>query len=159
MQYINQLKEVDLVRERDNQIESDDILIEIEAQEDDHPEQLNAALAHFFRKGAENTETIQQILGPYLILAGYYYKRALELEDSPRVTEGEFKEEIERFYSGKNSSQKKFKLSRYLIQLEEVDILESGPDTDQDTWVGVAEIKEGILAEDDLIEPMSSLVA
>ena len=158
-EYVEQLQNVDLVRIRNNQVEPDDILIEIEAQESEHPEQLNMALAHFFREGADNTETIQRILGPYLILSAYYYKRALELDSTPKVTKDEFKEEIERFYSGKNSAQKKFKLSRYLIQLEEVNILDSSSDTNQNTWVAVEGIKEGILAENDLINPVSGVFA
>lgn len=158
--YVEMLDEVDLVRERDDgQIEADNIFIELQAQEDTHPEMLNAALAHFFEKGAEHIETIRSILGPYLVLAGYYYQRALEVDGYPKIPEQEFVEEIEKNYSGEDRVQKKFKISRYLIQLEEVELLESNNQAGSPTWSGRESVKQNLLREDQLLDPIAEVMA
>lgn len=161
-EYIDQLRQVDLVYRRGDEVAPDGTLTEIMAEEPDHPKQLNAALAHFFEAGADNIETIRRILGPYLVLSGYYYRRALEVGDSdpPTVSEDEFKQELERYYSGKDGMQKKFKLSRYLIQLEEVDMLQkSGSDPSQPAWEGVEGIKEALIGQHDLMKSVPGALA
>jgi len=158
-EYAEMLEEVSLVRKRGDEIIADDIFIEIQAEQDTRPEMLNAALAHFFEKGAENIKTIREILGPYLVLAGYYYQEAILVEDgTPSITENEFREQIEKSYSGNNRAQKKFKLSRYMIQLEEVDLLES--DTDQErAWTGNDDVKQNLLRQGDMLSPISDVMA
>lgn len=157
--YIAQLSDVDLVRVRSGQVEADSVLIEIQTEEipphePPNSKRLNAALAHFFREGAKNTDSIRQILGPYLVLSAYYYRRAIDIGDPPSVSEEEFKEEIERFYSGKDELRKEFKVARYLIQLEEVGILNNDPESAEPAWVGDEAILHN-LSEDQLMNSVS----
>ncbi|WP_143825069.1 hypothetical protein [Natrinema ejinorense] len=157
--YVEMLEQVNLVRTRGDEIVADNIFIEIQAQKDTHTEMLDGALAHFFRQGADHIETIREILGPYLILSGYYYQRALEVEDGhPSITEAEFREQISQNYAGNNRAQKQFKLPRYMIQLEEVEILKCDEDRDG-AWKGRSEVKEDLLRQDDLLSPISDVMA
>jgi len=107
----------------DGQVEADDYLIEIEARDASPPEKLNAAIAHFFEEGTNDIDTIRQILGPYLTLAGFYHMQVLESGEMPRVTEDEFREQADKTYTGSDRELKKFKLAHYLIQLEDVGLL------------------------------------
>jgi hypothetical protein len=157
--YIKLLEKVDLIRRRNDEIIADDIFIEIQAQKDKHSDMLDNALAHFFREGANHIEEIERILGPYLLLAGYYYRRALEVEGYPKITEEEFKRQIRHSYGGQNRQQKQFKLSRYLIQLEEVGILETTEKDERTAWKGEEEVKADLLREEEMLAPISSIIA
>lgn len=157
--YIGTLVDVGLARMTDTHLEADDFLIELRAQESALPEQLNAAMAHFFEEGAGNIETIRQILGPYLTLAGHYYMQVLESGGMPEMVEDEFRQQINKAYRGSDRELKKFKLAHYLIQLEDVELLQSDMDTGVRTWVGEEEVREDILREQDMLEPMSEVIA
>jgi len=157
--YIDTLQTVNLVRTRGDSIIADDIFIEIQAEKDTHPEMLNAALAHFFEVGADHIETIRGILGPYLVIAGYYYQKALEVSDGyPSISEDEFNERIAQRYAGNDRVQKMFKLPRYLIQLEEVELIETDPNRDG-SWKGKPEVKENLLRQDQLLAPIADTMA
>ncbi len=157
--YIDSLVEVGLARMTDGHLEADDILIEIRAREPNPPKQLNAAMAHFFEEGASDIDTIYQILGPYLTLAGYYYMQVLQSGELPELSENEFRDQMDKAYRGSDRELKKFKLAHYLIQLEEVGLLESNTDTGPRTWTGDEDVWEDILREQDLLEPMSEIIA
>lgn len=157
--YIESLIDVGLARMQDDHLEADDILIEIRAREPAPPAQLNAAMAHFFEEGVNDLETIHQILGPYLALAGYYYTQVLESGEMPRLTEDEFEDQMDKVYRGSDRELKKFKLAHYLIQLEQVGILESEMDTGPRTWRGTEEVWDQVLQEQELLEPVSEVIA
>jgi hypothetical protein len=157
--YIDTLVNAGLARMTDTHLEADDFLIELRAQESDLPEQLNAAMAHFLEEGAGDIETIRQILGPYLTLAGHYYMQVLESGEMPEMTEDEFRHQINKAYRGSDRELKKFKLAHYLIQLEDVELLQSDMDTGPRTWTGKSEVREDILREQDMLEPMSEVIA
>jgi hypothetical protein len=157
--YIDMLEGVNLVRRRGDSVVADDIFIEMQASKDTHPEMLNVALAHFFEVGADQIDTIREILGPYLAIAGYYYQKAIEVSRGfPSISDEEFDERLEKRYAGNDRIQKKFKLSRYLIQLEEVGLLESDPQRDG-SWRGKEGVKQNLLREDQLLAPISDTMA
>jgi len=167
--YIDQLEKVDLVYTTDGRVKKGNVLIEIQAQteneenEDDNsglPGQLNAALAHFLERGVDDMQIIRQILGPYLVLSGYYYRRALEIGSSepPAISEEEFKRELERHYDGEGT-EKKFKLSRYLVQLEEVGILQSARTSEGVTWEGYRSIQDSMGDQQDLLNAIPGALA
>lgn len=157
--YIDMLVDVNLVRRRGETVVADDIFIEMQANKDTHPEMLNVALAHFFEAGADQINTIREILGPYLAIAGYYYQKALEVSSGfPSIVDEEFDERLEKRYAGNDRVQKKFKLSRYLIQLEEVGLLESDPQRDG-SWRGNESVKQNLLREDQLLAPIADTMA
>lgn len=157
--YIEILQEAGLVRLNGSQIEADDILIEIEARDATPPEKLNAAIAHFFEEGTTDIDTIRQILGPYLTIAGHYYIQVLESGEMPHITEDEFREQLDKTYTGSDRELKKFKLAHYLIQLEDVGLLESGDEASPRTWTGEQEVWDDILREQNLLEPASEIIA
>lgn len=157
--YVDMLAKVDLVRWKDDRIEADNVLIGLQAEESDPPKLLNAAMAHFFEKGAEHIGTIREILGPHLLLSGHYYRRAIELDNMPRMKEREFDEVMSWNYSGNDRVQKRFKLSRYLIQLEDVELLESENGMGPRRWFGTNEVKDDVLRENELLEPISEVIA
>lgn len=157
--YVDMLAEVDLVRWEGGRVEADNILIELQTEEQDPPVLLNSAMAHFFSAGADHIETIREILGPHLILSGHYYRRSLELEEMPRMAEQEFDEVIQWNYSGNDRVQKRFKLSRYLIQLEDVGLLESHNGTGPREWEGLEDVRQGVLRQDKLLSPISEIIA
>jgi hypothetical protein len=78
--------------------------------------------------------------------SGYYYKRAIDVEEALPVTESEFKDEIEERYPGINGVRKRFKTSRYLIQLEDVGLLERDSESAEAAWVGDSDIVEDLSA-------------
>lgn len=159
VKYVEMLEEVNLLRWEDNRVTADDYLIEIEAQTDYPSEALEASLAHFFREGADDYDMLQQILGPYLTIAGYYYKRSLETDQLPRISAREFRRELKSKYTGKQRADKSFKLSRYLLQLEEVDILESSSDRGHRGWKGNQEVKSKLLRQEEELRPISEVIA
>lgn len=158
-EYVDTLSEVDLVRWKEDRVEADNILIELQVEEQAPPVLLNSAMAHFFRVGANHIETIREILGPHLIISGHYYRRALELGEMPRMSEREFDEVLRWNYSGNDRVQKRFKLSRYLIQLEDVGLLESHNGTGPREWEGVQTVHQGVLRQEELLSPISEVIA
>lgn len=158
-EYAGLLSDVGLVRWENDSIEGDDYLIELKTRGLSLPEQLNAAMAHFFEHGAERIEAIREILGPHLILSGYYYRRAIELANLPKVDEDEFDEVLDYNYYGKDRREKRFKLSRYLIQLEQVGLLESQNGTGPTRWIGTNNVRREVLKEEELLEPVIEIIA
>ena len=157
--YVETLSEVQLLRWQDNRITAGDHLIEIEAQTDRPSDALNTALAHFFEQGANNFDMIEQILGPYLILAGYYYRRSIESEQLPRISTKEFRSELRSEYTGKTREVKSFKLSRYLLQLESIEILESVSDRSGRAWTGSSDVLAEVLQQEEELRPISEIMA
>jgi len=166
-EYVEMLEDVNLIRNNDGLVEPDDVLIRIltedsgtvEEMEMDTPsKELNVAMAHFFREGSENIEAIQGILGPHLHLSGVCYRRAIEIEEMPMVGEGALRDKLDRKYSGRDAKQKKFKMSRYLVQLEQVGLLESHKQQDGYVWKGKEGIRNEMLKQS-YLEPAGELIA
>lgn len=157
--YVEMLEDVDLVRSRENQIEADNVLIGLQANETAPPKLLNGALAHFFEAGADNIDTIREILGPHLILSSFYYQTSLVEGGDPEISEEAFEEVLERHYHGNDLVEKQFKLSRYLIQLEDVGLLESSTDIERPTWSGKPMVRENLLREDEMLSPIAEIIA
>lgn len=159
LDYVEMLEEVDLVRTMGDSIEADNVLIELRANETKPPKLLNAALAHFFEAGADNISTIREILGPHLILSAFYYENAILGEGDPQMAEEEFEEVLERHYYGNDLVEKRFKLSRYLIQLEDVGLLESSADVERPTWSGKEKVRKNLLRQGEMLDPIAEIIA
>lgn len=157
--YVETLSEVKLLRWEENRITAGDYLIEIEAQTNRPSDALDGALAHFFEQGVNNFEMIEQILGPYLILAGYYYRRSIESDQLPQISTKEFRQELRSKYTGKTREVKSFKLSRYLLQLESIEILESVSDRGGREWTGKSDVLAEVLQQEEELRPISEVIA
>lgn len=141
--YIRQLEDLDLLRREDGRVKAGNILINIERDTDDNHEKLNRALAHFFRENVNDLEMIHQILGPYLAVAGFYYRLAIEADTLPTVEESELRDAFKQHYRGKGKRTRLmlFKFSRYLLHLERAGILKPVTKSDGRVWSGNEAIK------------------
>lgn len=141
--YVDDLVEVDLLNRRSGTLVSGDVLTTIQKRQtfrghslETHHDELDAALGRYFESNVGEIDMIKRTLGPYLAVAGYYYRRALELDELPRIEESDLRRGIELEYTGQEREQKVFKLSRYLVQLESVGVLESIYQSGDRYWVG-----------------------
>jgi hypothetical protein len=143
MKYIDSLVELDLLKRGDDVFRSGDVLNTIqnkgkfEGHElETHQDELNAALGRYFEHNVGEFEMIKRTLGPYLAIAGFYYRRALELDELPVIKEQELRDGIKTEYSGRERQKKLFKMSRYLVQLEDVGVLKSVYQGGERYWAG-----------------------
>jgi len=142
--YVNNLVELDLARREVGAISSGNTLITIQSSDKfrDYEtqtlqQQLNVALGLYFEHHIGDFDAIKRILGPYLALTGYYYRRSLELGELPNIKEEELRRGIKSEYKDRREQNEKlFKMSRYLIQLEAVGILESVVEGGNRYWTG-----------------------
>lgn len=160
--YVSKLIELDLVREsRDGRtLRAGDVLVTLlDKNHYSDYEALNAAVGKYFEQNLGEFKMIKRTLGPYLVIAGHYYQRALELEEMPKIREQDLRAALEHEYSGRRLREKQFKLSRYLLQLEDVGILESVPQNGERYWVGDEDIRDALKDQTDYLGPLSELVA
>lgn len=141
--HIDSLVELDLLKRDERILRSGDVLNTIQQKDKfgghrvrTHQDELNAALGRYFEHNVGEFEMIKRTLGPYLAIAGFYYRRALELDDLPAISEKDLRDGIKLEYKGQTQQKKLFKMSRYLIQLEEVGVLSSLYQNGQRYWVG-----------------------
>lgn len=153
--YLEILENLRLLRVTEGRIEADDVLIGIEDEGDKLSEKLELAMSHFFEKGIEHMDVIEQILGPYLEISSAYYFRSLELGSIPEIPEEKLREQIKDSYTKYEWKKKSFKTPRYLLQLEQVGILESSDGGK--TWKGNDEVRKSIMTED--LEEISDVIA
>jgi hypothetical protein len=143
MKYIDNLVEIDLLKRKEDVLQSGDVLNTIQQKDQfeghevkTHQDELNAALGLYFQHNVGEFEMIKRTLGPYLALAGFYYRRALELDELPIIKEQDLRDGIKAEYTGRKQQMKLFKMSRYLVQLEDVGVLESTYQSGQRYWIG-----------------------
>jgi hypothetical protein len=143
MKYIDSLVELDLLKRGGDVFRSGDVLNTIQEKDkfeghelETHQDELNAALGRYFEHNVGEFEMIKRTLGPYLAIAGFYYRRALELDELPVIKEQELRDGIKLEYSGRERQKKLFKMSRYLVQLEDVGVLKSVYQGGERYWAG-----------------------
>jgi hypothetical protein len=157
-EYVEKLVSIDLLDREGRLVSAGSILVSLLDQTDSFQEAMNAAMGRYFEHNVGEFGMIKRTLGPYLVIAGRYYRRALELEEMPLVKENELRRAIEHEYSGKQRKQKLMKLSRYLIQLEAVGILESVSQNGEWYWSGNEEIRQNI-RQQEYLTPVQTLIA
>lgn len=149
LDHINLLLDCNLIREENGSYVAGNILTQILSEGDKQPsEALKEAMKYLFEKNADNLEMMHEILGPHLEVAGYYYRRAIQSEELPSVSKSEIRRMLESREHGKKAKRKGFQASRYLLQLEEVGLLESEAEHGNRVWTGDKEIRKGILEQD-----------
>jgi len=143
MHRIDGLVELDLLKRNGDVLRCGDVLNTIQEKDtfeghrvESHQDELNAALGLYFQHNVGEFEMIKQTLGPYLAIAGHYYRRALELDELPVIRENDLRDGIKSEYDGRKQQKKLFKMSRYLVQLEEVGVLTSTYQNGDRYWVG-----------------------
>lgn len=143
-EYVDQLIKLDLAEREDGVITPGDILIGMEDEASTYQQAINMAIGRYFEHTLSDFDMIKRTLGPYLVIAGYYYRRALETEELPLVGESELRNAIknERGYTGREKQEKLFKTSRYLTQLEGVGILHPVQREGKRLWSGDKSIQD-----------------
>lgn len=159
LEKIETLVSLDLLRKEDGEITAGDELIKIQKSQDEPSDALNEAMAYFLRERAEDIDAMVNILGPFLELAGYYYRRAIESDGLPKVSRQEFRKQLAQRDSSGRRKIKRFKLSGYLLQLEEVGILKSTSNYGDRAWKGDKKIKQNMLEQQDQLGPVAQIVS
>jgi hypothetical protein len=157
-EYTEKCLTIDLLDRNGDTLSAGSILVSLLDQTDSFQEALNAAMGRYFEHNVGEFGMIKRTLGPYLVVAGRYYRRALELEEMPVIEQDELRRAIEHEYSGKNREKKLMKLSRYLIQLEAVGILNSVNRNGEWHWSGDEELRDSI-REQEYLDPIETLIA
>ncbi|WP_273836878.1 hypothetical protein [Halococcus sp. PRR34] len=162
--YIDSLVELDLLKRRGDVLRSGDVLNTIQEKDkfeghriETHQDELNAALGRYFEHNVGEFEMIKRTLGPYLALAGFYYRRALELDELPIIKESALRDGIKLEYDGREQQKKLFKMSRYLVQLEEVGVLTSVYQNGERYWDGDETTFSRLKATADQLGPITEL--
>ena len=158
-EYTQNLLELDLLSQDGNTLTSGDVLIGIEDECDSYQETINTAIGRYFEHNLGEFDMINRTLGPYLVIASRYYRRALELEELPLIDEEELRQSIVSEYSGKEQRQKLMKFYRYLVHLENVGILQSVNQGGQRLWVGDDEVDELLREQTEYLGPVQTLLA
>lgn len=165
MKYVDSLVELDLLKRTDEPVfQSGDVLNTIQKKDrfeghqiNTHQDELNAALGLYFEHNVGEFEMIKRTLGPYLAIAGFYYRRALELDELPVINENELRDGIKAEYNGRKQRKKLFKMSRYLIQLEEVGVLDSLYNNGERFWTGNENTFDKLKDTADQLGPVTNL--
>lgn len=162
--YIDSLVELDLLKRKGDVLLSGDVLSTIQEKDkfeghriETHQDELNAALGRYFEHNVGEFEMIKRTLGPYLALAGFYYRRALELDELPIIKESDLREGIKLEYNGREQRKKLFKMSRYLVQLEEIGVLSSVYQNGERYWDGNETTFTRLKATADQLGPITEL--
>lgn len=157
--YTENLIQIDLASRQGGRITDGNILIELNDRADTFQEAVNAAVGRYFEHNIGEFAMIRRTLGPYLAIAGRYYRLSLELEEMPRIEESDLRQAIYQKYSGQEQTEKLMKFSRYIIQLESVGLIESFHDGGTRYWVGDDDIRNEIMDESEFLAPMQSLIS
>jgi len=164
MKYIDSLVELDLLKRDDGVFRSGDVLNTIQEKDkfeghdlESHQDELNAAIGRYFEHNVGEFEMIRRTLGPYLALAGFYYRRALELDELPVIKEDDLRDGILFGYGGREQRKKLFKMSRYMIQLEDVGVLSAVYQNGERYWVGDEATFSQLKATADQLGPITEL--
>lgn len=162
-EYVEDLLSLNLLKQghQEDVYAAGDLLTKIQNDEDydGHNEEMNAALGVYFESHFGDFDMVKRTLGPYLVIAGHYYRRALELDQMPTISESELREAVRFEYSGQRASRKEFKLSRYLIQLQEVGVLEPVYDRGERLWVGDDDIRTKLERQTDYLGEFSRIMS
>lgn len=174
-EHLQTLVEVDLVTRDGNEIHPSNDLIEIQSSDsmdsdetelpDDSNQRklpshvLNEAMAILLERRIDDIEMLHEILGPHLKIAGYYYRRALEINGLPKLTKNDVKNHFSGRYHGERGRLKVFKLSRYLLQLEEVGLVKSQVHLGQRVWIGDSTIKSAVEDQEEQLAPALEIIA
>lgn len=150
--HVQNLIDVGLIKEENGLYMADDRLNQIISDNGDPSDRLSEALAFMFKKKAHDLDMMNDFLRPYLEIAGYYYTRAVTSESLPKITLSEFRKEISSRYSGKEAEDRSFKTARWLIQLEQIGLLEISQRHGDRAWQGDGAIKDNILSQRDELD-------
>jgi len=156
LQNIELLKSVSIIKQEGTLIIPGDSFVEIEMDTKlSNPQKLAASLALFYERGYENIDAIRSFLGPHLILSGFCYEESIECDSMIAIRETEFRKVIsENYYD----TSKLIKLPRYLLQLENIGVIQQSKKIDEISWEPNPELYEKLRGEEDLMAPIQEMI-
>jgi len=156
LQNIEVLKSVGLIKQEGNLLLPGDSFIEIEMNTKlSNPQKLAASLTVFYERGYENIDTIRSFLGPHLILSGFCYEESVECDSIIAIRESEFRKVIsEKYYD----ASKLIKLPRYLLQLENIGLIQPSKKGNESSWEPNPELYAKLRGEENLIAPIQEMM-
>ncbi len=152
--YVDALTAVGSVRRNENMLVPDNALIEIEQKGNDLSSKLSGALSYFFSEGYDNIQSIQQVLGPYLIISGDIYEKSIEYGELTEVGYAEILRTLQRYY---RPAVKQFRLPRYLIQLITVGLIEQKTAAGENLWIPNQELLEEVESQSEILSPIRDM--
>jgi hypothetical protein len=152
---IKNLTSIGLIKQEDGYLEPDNAFVELERGEPDLHKQLSKILAYYFTQYYDDLEGIHRIVGPHLTIAGFIYQQSIEYGAITPVRYDEIRRLIIRSY--RDEELKLIKIPRYLIQLNNVDIIKMKPLNGEDTWEVNSDIFEDVNSQEDLISPLNKM--
>ncbi|RLI78952.1 hypothetical protein DRP05_05705 [Archaeoglobales archaeon] len=160
LRIINALEKHELVERDNNFIYPGNVLIELEEKfPQEHDKIITNALAHFFRQGYEEIDSIRIVLGPFLILSRIIYETSLEVDTIVPVPFEIIKDTFEKGYTGKLQKLKLIKLPRYLIQLEKVGLIKYREIHGEPHWEGDKDVFNELKKDTELTDILEKLLA
>jgi len=151
IQNIHLLESMGLIRKSGDIILPANNLVEIDTKYKTFPEKISGSIAFFFEKGYTFIESIKQVLGPHLTITGFCYEKSLEYGDTTPINYETIDRMIVDIY---RQEVKRFKLPRYLIQLESVGLLEESTISGKIVWKGKEDIFKRIQGEEEILQPV-----
>ena len=148
---VETLTSMDLVRRSADLLIPGNVLVEIERKEEDLHLKLSDALAYFFVQGYQNIQSVHQVLGPHLTISGYIYQQSVEYDDLIPLEFNEIEKAV-RFSYG--TPLKQLKLPRYLIQLEEIGVIEATSIKGEDVWTPEQDLLDRVRMEEEILLPI-----
>lgn len=115
---------------------------------------MKKALSYFFSRGYDNISSIQQVLGPYLTISGFIYGKCIEYDEVIPVEFHEIQTAIQQNYG---QLIKQMKIPRYLIQLNEVGLIDQNVIGGDDVWLPKPEILRELKLEDTILDPVRTM--
>jgi len=157
--YLPDLEDSELLRRSDGKLIEGDLLANFKREEDRHSEVLNTALAHYFREQINNLGDLHGALGPYLAIAGFYYRLAIQANELPVIKEDELRDAFKHHYQGqgKQSKKKQFKIDRYLLHLERAGILTCHTESNERFWSGDEDLLDELEEETEYIGTITGI--
>ena len=154
LKHVDALIETGLVRRNNDILIPDNALIEIERNEDDLTSKLPNALSYFFSFGYDNIKSIQQVLGPYLLISGDIFTRSIEYGELTTVGYNELLRALQRKYG---SSIKSFRLPRYLIQLITVGLIDQKMEAGENLWIPNEDLLIEVENQNEILSPVREM--
>jgi len=143
-----------LIRKNEHLVIPDNALIEIERSPGNISSKMKKALSYFFSRGYDNISSIQQVLGPYLTISGFIYGKCIEYDEVIPVEFHEIQTAIQQNYG---QLIKQMKIPRYLIQLNEVGLIDQNVIGGDDVWLPKPEILRELKLEDTILDPVRTM--
>lgn len=123
-------------------------------------QKLDQLLATFFERGYESINSMREVLGTYLNISGYIYNETYEFGDILPFRSQTLETIFTTYHlESKKLSEKAIKIPRYLLELENVDLLTEDENSNGINWYAKKDIFNNLQKQDQILEPTRELLS